>query len=260
MAHKSQPKYALLTYEQHKAVLDMLEQPGSSHRKVAEHFEVGKSSIERIKKNKNEVRQAALKLGSKRKRMKVEAKYKEIEEVVLEFLRLAREQGEALTGPMLDQLAEEKARELGLEDFKASEGWLSRLKDRHRISAKVVSGEAKGVNLLTVENWKDEFREIIMGYKEEDIYNTDETGLFFKTCSKKSLTFQGDTAHGKKKFKDRVTLLLTCSWSGEKMKPTLIGKSEKPRALKDADMKRIPVHYRAQKSSWKTGQLFTDFL
>ena len=72
--------------------------------------------------------------------------------------------------------------------------------------------------------------------------------------------FQGDTAHGSKKFKDRVTLLLTCSWSGEKMKPTLIGKSEKPRALKGADMKRIPVHYRAQKSSWMTSQLFTDFL
>ena len=38
------------------------------------------------------------------------------------------------------------------------------------------------------------------------------------------------------------------------------GKSEKLRALKDADLKRIPVHYRAQKSSWMTCQLFTDFL
>ena len=46
---------------------------------------------------------------------------------------------------------------------------------------------------------------IIKGYKEEDIYNTDETGLLFKTCSKKSLMFQGDTAYGSKKFKDRVT-------------------------------------------------------
>ena len=103
------------------------------------------------------------------------------------------------------------------------------LKDRHGISAKAVSGEAKSV--LTVENWKEELRETINGYKEEDIYTTDEMGLFFKTCSKKSLMFQGDT---------------------EKMKPTLIGKSEKPRALKDADMKMIPVHYRAQKSSLMT--------
>ena len=76
----------------------------------------------------NEVRQAADELGSKRKRVKVEVKYEEIEEVLLEF-RLAREQSETVTGPMLRQLAEEP-RPLGLEDFKASEGWLSHLKDR----------------------------------------------------------------------------------------------------------------------------------
>ena len=35
MAHKSESKYALLTCEQRKAVLDMLEQPGSGFRKVA---------------------------------------------------------------------------------------------------------------------------------------------------------------------------------------------------------------------------------
>ena len=91
MSHKSEPKYALLMCEQRKAALDMLEQPGSSLRKVAEHFGEGKSSIERIKKSKNEVRQAAEKLGYKRKRVKMEAKYEEIEEVVLEFLRLAHE-------------------------------------------------------------------------------------------------------------------------------------------------------------------------
>ena len=44
------------------------------------------------------------------------------------------------------------------------------------------------------------------------------------------------------------------------MKPNLISNSEKPRALKGADMQRIPVHYRAHKSSWVTSQLFTDFL
>ena len=49
------------------------------------------------------------KLGSNRKSGKVEAKYEEIEEVVLEFLRLAREQGETVTGPMLRQSAEEEA-------------------------------------------------------------------------------------------------------------------------------------------------------
>ena len=53
---------------------------------------------------------------------------------------------------------------LVMEDFKASEGWISRLKDRHGISAKAVSGEAKSVNVLTVENWKEELKVIIKDY------------------------------------------------------------------------------------------------
>ena len=40
-----------------------------------------------------------------------------------------------------------------------------------------------------MENCKEELEVIIKDYKEEDIYNTDETGLLFKTCSKKSLMF-----------------------------------------------------------------------
>ena len=79
----------------------MLEQLGSSLRKGAENFGVSRSSIDRIRKNKGEVRQAVEVLVSNRKRVKVEAKYEEIEKLVVEFLSLAREQGETVTDPML---------------------------------------------------------------------------------------------------------------------------------------------------------------
>ena len=52
-----------------------------------------------------------------------------------------------VTGPMLRQMAQEEARMLGIEDFKASQGWLSHLKDRHEILSKAVHGEAKSVNV-----------------------------------------------------------------------------------------------------------------
>ena len=55
----------------------------------------------------------------------MEAKYEEIEKLVVEFLSLAREQGETVTGPMLRKMAQEETRMLEIDDFKASEGWLS---------------------------------------------------------------------------------------------------------------------------------------
>ena len=45
--------------------------------------------------------------------MKLETKYEEIVEVVSEFLRLAREQGETVTDPMIRQLAEEASAQTG---------------------------------------------------------------------------------------------------------------------------------------------------
>ena len=77
----------------------------------------------------------------------MEAKCEEIEKFVVKFLSLAREHGETVTGPMLRQMAQEEARMLGIEDFKASQGWLSHLKDRHEILSKAVHGEAKSVNV-----------------------------------------------------------------------------------------------------------------
>ena len=49
-----------------------------------------------------------------------------------------------------------------------------------------------------------------------------------------------------KTSKDKVTLLLTLSWVGEKIKPILIWKSKSLRALKSASKDRIPEFYHHQ--------------
>ena len=83
--------------------------------------------------------------------------------------------------------------------------------------------------------------DIIKDYKESDVFNCDETGLFFLQSSNRSLTMPGGDAHGVKQDKKRLTLLLTASWMGEKEKPLMIWKSENPRALKGTDKSKLPV-------------------
>ena len=72
--------------------------------------------------------------------------------------------------PALKEKALKYAEELGIDDFKASNGWFDRWKSRHEISFKTISGEAlltfilarwpvqfpvfqKAVDLFTIYQW-----------------------------------------------------------------------------------------------------------
>lgn len=86
------------------------------------------------------------------------------------------------------------------------------------------------------------------------MYNCDETGLNFKTLPTKTLASREENAEpGHKKSKERVTVLA----SGEhKLKLMLIGKSAKPRALKNITPSALPVTYINQKSAWMDKNIF----
>ncbi|GFX59445.1 tigger transposable element-derived protein 1 [Trichonephila clavipes] len=68
------------------------------------------------------------------------------------------------------------------------------------------------------------------------------------------------TASGHKASKDRVTLLLCSNASGDRMlKPLLINKSLRPRALKGKDLKQLSVHWMANPKTWMTTAIFTEW-
>ena len=71
-------------------------------------------------------------------------------------------------------------------------------------------------------------RAIQAQYPLEDIFNADETGLFFRMLPNQTLATS--VRKGTKKDKERITLLLTANAAGtEKLKPIVIGKSAQPR-------------------------------
>lgn len=49
--------------------------------------------------------------------------------------------------------AESYAAELGIADFKASEGWLSKWKQRHNINYGQINGEARDVDRNITDGW-----------------------------------------------------------------------------------------------------------
>ena len=127
------------------------------------------------------------------------------------FLQKCRDRGTCVTGPMLINLAKKKANELAIEGFSGSDSWLTGVKARNDIVSRVLSGESKSVNTTVLQNWTGELPGILQGYRECDVYNTDETGLFFKTCSNKSLLLHvGTTPMVLRLQRIGLQLLLTC--------------------------------------------------
>jgi len=68
---------------------------------------------------------------------------------------------------------------IGLREFKASNGWLHKFKNRHDIASHQLQGESVEMNNNIMRNWKENLAEILARYKPEDIFNTDKMGLFW---------------------------------------------------------------------------------
>ena len=104
----------------------------------------------------------------------------ELNKIMDEFWKVMRMKNIPISGTILQTTALRYATDLGLTDFKGSDGCLRSFKSRHNIKFKTICGEGKDVNIETVENWKLKLPLMCHGFDKKDIYNADETGIFFK--------------------------------------------------------------------------------
>jgi len=164
------------------------------------------------------------------------ADHPDVEAALIKWHRMARDRNVPISGHMLQSKAIELSEELGVADFKCSLGWLTRFKQRHNISYRVICGEAKSVSVDQMAEWKDtHLPSILKKYSADDIYNADETGLFYRLLPNKSLVEKSDQCSGGKQSKERLTVMVCANMSGtDKVPIYVIGKSAKPRCFKNA--------------------------
>lgn len=94
-----------------------------------------------------------------------------------------------------------------------------------------------------------------MSYEPRNIFNIDDSGLFFNVLPNKTLAFKGDKCHGGKHSKLRLTVMLGANADGsEKLQPFVIGKSKKPRCF--TNVRSLPTPYDANQKAWMTSHLF----
>ena len=73
-----------------------------------------------------------------------------------------------------------------------------------------ICGESGDVEGATVESWKECLPEIVQGYEKDDIWNMDETGLFWRALSDKGFGQKSKQCKGGKKNETTANHCIFC--------------------------------------------------
>ena len=93
-----------------------------------------------------------------------------------------------------------------------------------------------------------------------DIFNMNETGLFFRTTEDKTFHQKGQECSGGKRTKMWLTISLCTNMVGDKETPLVIWKSLNPRFFKRVKKKALPVKCHGNKKDWMTSGIFETWL
>lgn len=258
---KETRKRKVLTLADKVSVIER-KRSGTSCRAIATSMNVGKTQIQSIVASADTIMAEWRNGGRGEQRyLKVrKTEYDELNRLVWDWFCAARSKNIPVSGRLIQEKALLYALEMGHDNFSASNGWLQSFQKRYNIRWAALNGEAAEVCQDTVDDWKQRLPALCEGYQPQDIFNADETGLYYRTLPDRSLVVKGATCSGGKQAKERVTVLLACSATGERLKPVVIGKAANPRCFKGYAKHNLPVTYYANKKAWVTGDLFKSWL
>ena len=126
----------------------------------------------------------------------------EVEDTLLQWFKQVKSRGLIITGPMLC----EKSKDLGKimkVDFDLSLSWVTRWRECNLIIFKRKHGEKQDHDSEVAKNWiVSVWPKIQEHYSASEIYNCDETGLYFHALPEGTLCFKNEKLFGSKKSKD----------------------------------------------------------
>ena len=170
---------------------------------------------------------------------------------------MARARDAPVTSAVLEEKANHLAGLLGKPEFKATNGWLCRWKSRHGIKFKKAHGEKKDADVDAADQWSSTvLAEILERYEPCNVYNTDETGIYYRALPDGTLTFSADSLSGSKKAKDRITALVAVNM--DKRPLFIVGKSKQPRCFRG--IPQLPTPYTSSAKAWMTSSIFRQWL
>jgi len=266
-------KMVRITIEVKKEIVDKYES-GIRIRDLAAAYHMPRTTISTIVKNKDVIKSANVAKGVKSITKQRSGTLEHVEKLLLLWISEKQCAGDSVSEAIIcekakmihaDLLKNKAGTSQESEVFKASHGWFDNFKKRSGIHSVVRHGEGASADKDAANDFVKEFGEFVKteGFVPQQVFNCDETGLFWKKMPHRTYITQEEKAlPGHKSMKDRLTLLFCGNASGDcKLKPLLIYHSENPRAFKKHNVQKtqLPVMWRSNTKAWVTREYFTDW-
>jgi len=218
--------------------LDIIEyvktRPKTKHEELGVRFGCGRSTVTKVLQDKDRLLEEQRKGTNLKTQKRREPNWTTMEEALITWIHQASAHNMVIT----DEIVRVKAKDFAaaiytsddvmISNFTGSDGWLAGFKSRFGLKSYRLHGEAASAPLEDLNANRQKLQAILASYALEDIFNADETGLFFRMLPNQTLA--SASRKGTKKDKERITLLLATNASGtEKLKPMVIAKSAQPR-------------------------------
>uniref|UniRef100_A0A182PBD8 HTH CENPB-type domain-containing protein n=1 Tax=Anopheles epiroticus TaxID=199890 RepID=A0A182PBD8_9DIPT len=249
-------KKNMLTLEQKLTLIDRHES-GETPQNLAKAFEIGEQTARDIIRQKEKIRRFVQNCESsvgptKRKSMKVSS-FEELDEAMLRWYNENRASGISVTSAMCIEQAKYLHEHLGLRGtFNASNGWLSRFKQRYGIAGVYSHSVAKTGNEVSAYTFCYQFQQLMQkeDYLPDQIYNADETGLYWKSTPRTAGTESFSSSN------ERVMVICCTNATGaHKLDLVVFGRMKSPWEP-NPGMKPTSVNYFELKGGWASKEIF----
>lgn len=138
-----------------------------------------------------------------------------------------------------------------------SNGWLHRFQARQGVRSFKQYGES-GSAIQSHDTMISLIRDEITQYRPGDVFNCDESGLFWKMIPDTGLATM--SLPGRKKDKSRITVHFCCNADGSERLPLwYIGSAKAPKAFKGININSI-TWWRHNKKAWMNTIVFEEWL
>ncbi|KAL0267073.1 UNVERIFIED_CONTAM: hypothetical protein PYX00_009439 [Menopon gallinae] len=223
---------------------------GKSVSVIARQLDMPQSTIATILRNRDKLTEAAK--GSASMKLTRLTKMREgpisdMESLLMSWIEEESRNGNALTASAIKakarsvfEMLKEKAGPDCDVEFSASSGWYMRFKNRYSVDSVVDSISA---DMKTVEEFAETLDGLISegGYVPEQIFNIDETYLFWKR-----IPLEGVNDKKPEPSKDVVTVLLGGNAAGYKLKPLVVWNGGDV-----SDKTDLPVHCKTRLNAFQ---------